>query len=136
MRPSTSVKIEILCQEFRNSRKKLEDKITKSIKKALAEFDYESCPCVCLGDDRLNYVDEDGIHRVVNTIKLVPVEKCHIQTKERKIVLIAEGVCEDPDYDTPKSIDIEASQFDPLDVLDCIGKVAEKMEIKQIFSSL
>lgn len=131
-----SVKVEILCKEFSNSRKKLEEKIVKAIKKALAEFEYESCPCVCLGDDRLNYIDEDDIHRVVNVIKLVPVEKCHIQTKERRIVLIAESVCADPEYDTPKAIDLEGSQFDPIDVLDCIGKVAEKMEIEKISSSL
>lgn len=136
MKSNTSVKIEILCQEFRNSRNKLEAKIIKSIKKALAEFEYESCPCVCLGDDRLHYIDVDDNHRVVNVIRLSPVEKQGVTLTKKEVVMLADPIAGDPDYRDTELLRLETCNFDPLDVLDCIGKVAEKMEIEKISSSL
>lgn len=112
------------------SREELNTKVCDAIKEALSGFEYETCPLVTLGVNRPQY-DKDGVRYVVNSVKLVSVEKMRRQTNEKRLTLIAENVCDDREWSIPTSVTMEEAGVDPVEVLDCIGKITEYMEIEK-----
>ena len=126
-KPSAAV-IAAQCIEFANARKKNDHKIVRAIEKALAGFEYNICSCTCLEDDRLTYTDVDDIRRVVNVIRLSPVEKQGATLTKKEVVMIAEPVAGDPEYSDFELLRLDTCDFDPLDVLETVGKVVEYNE--------
>ena len=126
-KPSAAV-IAAQCIEFANARKKNDHKIVRAIEKALAGFEYNVCRCTCLEDDRLHYIDVDDIHRVVNVIRLSPIEKQGATLTKNEVVMLADPIAGDPEYSDTELLRLETCDFDPLDVLETIGKVIEYNE--------